>query len=91
MINYSNMTWEEIKRQTHDQGKSKHHMISYDSLSKDARDRFDAKRLSDYEDSLFSFAFNNLTRIIGIRKSEKFEVLWYDPKHEVCPSTLKHT
>ncbi len=91
MIQYSGMTWAEIKKQTHDDGKSKNHMISYDKLSKDAQDRFHSKRLLDYEDAIFSFAFNNLTRIIGIRKREKFEVLWYDAKHEVCPSTLKHT
>ena len=91
MIQFSNMTWNEIKKQTHDEGKSKHHSISYDSLSKDARQRFDVKQLSDYEDAIFSFAFNNLTRVIGIRKGENFEVLWYDPRHEVCISTLKHT
>lgn len=34
-------------------GKSKHHTISYDSLSKDAQDRFDVKQLSDYEDAIF--------------------------------------
>lgn len=27
MIDYSNMTWAEVKRQTHDQGKSKHHYV----------------------------------------------------------------
>lgn len=27
MINYSNMTWAEIKMQTHDDGKSKHHLL----------------------------------------------------------------
>lgn len=91
MINYSNMTWQEIKRQTHDEGKSKHHEISFDSLSREAQDRFSAKHLEQDEDAIFSFAFNNKVRIIGIRKDEYFHVLWYDPEHKVCPSTLQRT
>ena len=91
MIGYSGLTWGEIKKQTHDKGKSKHHALNYDTLSRDAQERFRAKNLSEYEDSIFSFAFNNLTRIIGIRKNEKFEVMWYDPRHEFCPSRKKHT
>lgn len=92
MIDYSGLTWQEIKQQTHDKkGKSKHHTLSYGSLSKEAQGRLIAKNLSEYEDSLFSFALNNLTRIIGIRKREKFDVIWYDPYHEFCPSHKKHT
>lgn len=33
MINYSSMTWGEVKRQTHDDGKSKHHFLAPGSLS----------------------------------------------------------
>lgn len=91
MISYSNMTWAEIKRQTHDRGKSKNHMLSYDKLSVKAKERFRVKQLSEDEDAIFSFALNNKVRIIGIKKNEFFHVLWYDPRHEVCPSKLKHT
>lgn len=91
MIDYSNMTWAEVKRQTHDQGKSKHHYVQYESLSRDARERLKVKGLEESSDALFSFALDNTLRIIGIREGERFKVLWYDPKHEVCPSTKKHT
>lgn len=91
MIGYSSMTWDEIKRQTHDKGKSKNHFVSFDKLSKEAVQRCAIKHLEEYTDSLFSFALTNKLRIVGIRKNEYFHVLWYDPAHEICPSTLKHS
>ena len=39
MISYSTMTWTEIKKQTHDNGKSKHHFLELDKLSKTALER----------------------------------------------------
>ena len=91
MIRYSNMTWAEIKAQTHDDGKSKHHVLDFDGISKDAKKRIEKMKLEEYSDSIFSFALTNLVRLIGIRKDEKFEVLWYDPLHDVYPSPKKHT
>ena len=91
VIDYGNMTWAEVKRQTHDEGKSKHHQLSLDMLSKDALDRFNARHLEEYGDSIFSFALQNKLRIVGIRENEYFHVLWYDPKHEICPSKKRHT
>ena len=85
MINYSSMTWADIKKQTHDRGKSKHHFISIESMSKEARTRLESLQNLNGEDAIFSFAFNNLLRIIGIRNGQFFYVLWYDVNHEVCP------
>lgn len=91
MMEYATMTWNEVNRQTHDKGKSKHHFISYDTLSKQAAFRIQAKHLTQDTDLIYSFALQNRLRIIGIRKNEKFHVLWYDPYHQVCPSKKKHT
>lgn len=90
MISYSSMTWNEILSQTHDDGKSKNHTLDYDDLSKTAQDRIKALRLEEDTDRIFSFAFRNKLRIIGLRENEKFYVKWYDPEHEFCPSTKKH-
>ena len=89
IINYSSMTWGEIKRQTHDDNRSKHHYLTYSSLSDAAKKRLKVKDLEDRSDDIFSFAFTNMLRIIGFTDDEKFYVLWYDPNHEVCPSTKK--
>lgn len=91
MIAYSSMTWAEIKKQTHDGGKSKHHEIDVTLLSPEAEERIKAKKLDEDTDSIFSFALQNKLRILGIRDGRYFHVLWYDPNHRVCPSQKKHT
>lgn len=85
IIAYCNMTWSDVKRQTHDDGKSKHHFLDITKLSKEARQRIEAKKLLEYSDAIFSFALQNKMRIIGIRKDEKFHAIWYDPQHQFCP------
>ena len=86
MIAYSNMTWAEIKQQTHDKGKSKHHMLDESGFSPAAWERVKAKHLEEETDAIFSFALQNLLRIIGIRRNAEFHVVWYDPKHQFYPS-----
>lgn len=91
ILEFSNMKWAQLKMATHDQSKSKHHFIGYESMSSIAKSRFDALKLNNDEDRVFSIAVNNLIRIIGLRNNSFFDVIWYDPKHEFCPSKLKHT
>jgi len=86
IIEYSTMTWEELLKQTHDQSKSKHHFLSYDSLSREAKERVNLKINETENECIFSFALNNMTRVIGIRDKEKFYVMWFDPNHQFCPS-----
>ena len=87
LLAYSNMTWSQVRAQTHDNGKSKHHFLNnIDKLSKEAKERLEAKKLAEYTDSIFSFALNNKLRIIGIREREFFHVIWYDPEHQFHPS-----
>ena len=89
MISYTNMTWNQIVSQTHDQGKSKHHFLNEDGLSKEAKERINALELEQDTDRIFSFALQNKLRVIGLRENEKFHVKWYDPKHEFYPTNKK--
>lgn len=91
IIDYSNMTWAEIKRQTHDGSKSKNHFLDTDGMSDDARKRIEALKLEDSTDQIFSFALENKIRIIGLRNDEFFHVIWFDPLHEFYLSEKKHT
>ena len=91
IIDYSNLTWAEIKRQTHDDGKSKHHGLEIESISNEANKRFNEMHLEEYSDTIFSFAFQNKLRIVGLRENEYFYVLWYDPNHEIYPYNKKHS
>lgn len=87
IISYSNMTWAQVKQQTHDGGKSKHHELDFDKLSKDAKNRYFTMGFSDEDtDKLFSFAFTNLLRVIGVRDGQIFHPIWYDKDHKFCPS-----
>lgn len=86
LISYGSMTWVDLKKQTHDNKKSKHHFLSPDKVSPEALSRIKSLLLEEEVDSVFSFAFQNLLRIVGVRKDEKFYIMWYDPKHEFCPS-----
>ena len=86
IMDYGCMTWAEIDRQQHDDGKSKHHYLEYESLSRAARDRIKERNLEDETEVIFSFALQNLLRIVGLRRGAEFSVIWYDPKHEFCPS-----
>lgn len=90
MIEYTNLTWAEIKKQTHDRSnKSKHHLLDYAGLSKEAAARINKLKLEEYTDSIFSFALQNKVRIIGIRINEIFHVVWYDAEHKFYPGKKK--
>ena len=89
LMDYGGMTWRDIGNQRHDKSKSKHHYLNPEKLSAEAWARIKAKHLEDDTDAIFSFALQNLLRIVGIRQGAEFYVIWYDPKHEFCPSTKK--
>ncbi len=72
LLGYSSMTWAEVKSQTHDKGKSKHHNLNRQKLSKYAMNRVQAICDEDDYDSIFSFALQNKLRIIGVRKRNFF-------------------
>jgi hypothetical protein len=66
------------------------HPIALNKCIKEAR-----KRLSDIEqddiDELMSFRITGKERVWCIRDMNIMRVLWWDPKHAICPSEKKHT
>jgi plasmid maintenance system killer protein len=76
-------TWDEIKGKLN-------HSIKINQLSKKARKRLTEKQEEDI-DRLFSIHVTSKYRIIGILDRSYFHLLWWDPKHGVCPSVKKHT
>jgi len=90
LMEYGNMTWDDIRKQQHDYSrKTKHHYLSVETLSREALDRIRAKYFDEETDAIYSFAFQNLLRIIGFRHGAEFHIVWYDPNHEFCPSSKK--
>lgn len=78
------MLWADI------QGKQ-HHYLSTSSLSRQAIKRLIDIKLDDEADNLFSFHLQGKPRIIAIKHGNIAKLLWYDPEHQVAPSTKKHT
>jgi len=85
IIYYSGRTWNDIKRETHDSGKTKHHHLSYNTLSESAINRIKKLHLGDQTDSIFQMRLDNMVRIIGLREGRNFIVKWFDSNHEFSP------
>jgi hypothetical protein len=81
---FDSMSWSEIV------GKS-HHYLSASSLSSQAKKRLEEIELDDIEGSLFSFHIGGEPRFIAYKIRDVANLLWYDPKHEVAPSSKKNT
>jgi hypothetical protein len=83
LLSLSKLTWAQIKTATHDESKSKNHELDYANISSSAKERIKAKKLSDEDiDALFSIAFTNKIRLIGLKKGRTFHAIWYDSNHE---------
>jgi len=90
ILNFSNITWAEIKSIKHDNNKSSNHSVKRDGLEKEATRRLDWLKLNDV-DEVFSLRLTNKIRLIGFLQGNIFELLWVDLNHEVCKSSKKHT
>jgi hypothetical protein len=84
--NLESMTWVEITNTTGS------HFIEMDKLNKDAISRIADLKYDDI-DELYSLRITGQERIFGIRygRDHVLRILWWDPKHQVCPSPKKHT
>ena len=80
---FDSMRWCEIEGR-------RHHSISIESLSSDAKSRLKEIQQDDV-DEVFSFALDGKKRLICIRALHVAKMLWYDPDHSACPSSKKHT
>ncbi|WP_131783196.1 hypothetical protein [Legionella gresilensis] len=66
------------------------HNVFKSQLVKNAQKRLEEIKLDDL-DELFSMRFTGRARVWGIRDGNIFKILWWDPEHQVCPSSKKHT
>ena len=83
ITNFESMTWKEILG-------DKNHLIEIKDLIKDAVKRLEKLQIEDIE-TLLSLRLSNTERIWGIKTGNVCKLLWWDPKHEICPSKKKHT
>jgi hypothetical protein len=81
---FETMTWREID------GRTGSHGVDFVDLAKEARRRLEEIEQDDAAE-YFSLRIDGPGRVWGIRDEHVLKVLWWDPAHEVCPSSLKHT
>lgn len=60
------------------------HKIKKCSLCKEAQKRLIKIKLDDY-DEFYSVHITSIKRLWGILEGSNFKILWWDPKHEICP------
>ena len=86
LCDFESMTWGEILVRANTQ----HHFVEVGSLAKAARDRLEEIGQGDV-DQLVSLRLSGRERIWGVLDGPVLELLWWDPRHRVCPSMKKHT
>jgi hypothetical protein len=76
---YETRRWHEIRKD-----KKRDHSVEVKDLSPRARNRLRELKLDDY-DKLFRLRLSAKMRIWGILDGYKFNIIWLDPHHTVCP------
>jgi hypothetical protein len=84
---WETMTWGEILAEG---GRKRNHRIYVSKCCTASRERLSYLHLDDHEE-LLSLAVSGQARVIGILDRATFQILWWDPEHKVCPSTMRHT
>lgn len=84
--NYETMTWQEIYDASGGRSHgNNNHDIPICDLIPQARRRLKELNLDDIS-SLFSLRLTGQQRIWGILDGNVLKLLWFDPKHQICPS-----
>jgi hypothetical protein len=86
LLEWCKLTWKEIDA-FNTGGKDRHkmhHSMQTDVITSEAQCRL--IEIEKYEDNIFRFRLGNLPRLWGFRRVAEFQILWFDPKHEIYPT-----
>ncbi len=86
LANFETMTWNEILVK----GKKRNHTIQVEDLPSENQKRLREIGQQDV-DQLVSLSVSGRERIFGILDKAVLRLLWWDPEHQVYPSSKKHT
>lgn len=70
--------------------RKQNHRISRTKICKEAQDRLRELKLDDI-DELISLRLSGPERVWGFQHLDALTLLWWDPEHQVYPSTLQNT
>ena len=83
------LTWREIwQQQTGGDRRrgQKHKYIPMEHLCNEAQSSLNDLQLDDGSDDWFRFRLGGVRRLWGMTDGHIFYPVWWDPRHEVCPS-----
>ena len=86
LCGFEQRTWDEILVKS----KKHNHSVLKDKLGKEARDRLDKIQQDDI-DELIALRLSSKERVWGIRDNAVLRLLWWHPKHQVCPASKRNT
>lgn len=90
LISFEGLTWAQILSYSGGRRNgTNNHFEDVSILSSEAQKRLE--KLHIYVDQILSLRLTGTLRIYGIMENGVFNVLWYDPLHEICPSTKRHS
>ncbi len=84
LTNWQTMRWHEIEGATTDNGHRMHHDMDCGDLCNEALERL--FELKMYTDTIYRFRMGNRRRLWGFRILSEFQILWYDPTHNIYPT-----
>ena len=82
----SKRTWKAIRTEN----AKRDHPIPAGAIIAEATRRLVEIKLDDI-DEFWRFRFQGEQRLWGYKQGRVFLVIWWDPHHKICPSTLKNT
>lgn len=83
---YEGRTWGQIVA-----GPRHIHFIDVARIVRDAQKRLAEVWEEDLPEQLLSFAVGNVPRVWGVRQGDVFQLVWWDPKHQIYPTEPRDT
>jgi hypothetical protein len=81
---FEKLYWREIEKFNAGNGHQMHHSMPIDAICTEACKRLEF--LEMVEADIYRFRLGNKRRLWGFRRVNLFEILWYDPDHNVYPT-----
>ena len=83
---FEKLTWGQLANQPKGRGSgTKHHHVSVKRLTKKAKKRLQRDLEWGDIEEIYSLRLDGKTRIYGVVIEREFNIIWYDPNHEVLP------
>jgi hypothetical protein len=84
LLEFERLLWREIERFTTGNGHLMHHSMAVEQICAESQGRL--VEIDRVEDEIYRFRLGNRRRLWGYRIVNSFEILWYDPEHNIYPT-----